>query len=107
MAGAGIRLGDTQLLQHAAKIDASKIACLNRNQASQGPKSHRDTPHDCHPNALNQDERHESQKRSHGKNRSRNQSCKKVQCDDGYQYISPQAQNLKSKGEAVTDALRA
>lgn len=94
MTGAGIRLGGTHALQYAAETDPSKIARLNRNQASYRPKCHRETRYDSHRNALNQHERHQHQKRSYGENGSLNQPYEKVQCDHGYQDIPPQVQNL-------------
>jgi hypothetical protein len=35
MAGPNVGFGDTHMLQHTTKIDTSKVADLNRHQASQ------------------------------------------------------------------------
>jgi hypothetical protein len=35
MAGANVGFGDTRMLQHATKTDPSKVAHLNREEASQ------------------------------------------------------------------------
>ena len=85
---AWVNLGDanTHVLENASKVDTSKIAELNSNQASQRPKKPRGkTAPDRHPDALDENDGHQGQQRPDGKDRSRSQAGKKVKCDHGYQ----------------------
>jgi hypothetical protein len=67
---AWVNVGDanTYMFENASKVDTPKIADLNRNQASQGPKKSRGkTVPDRHPDALDENECHHGQQRSDGK----------------------------------------
>jgi predicted RNA-binding protein with PUA-like domain len=87
-AGGSVWYGNTHLFQHASKVHTCKVAGLNRNQASQYPEeaSGNTAPYH-HPDALDENERHQDQQRSHGKDWSRNQAGEKVKCDHGYQIF--------------------
>jgi hypothetical protein len=100
MPGSDIGFGDTRMLQHTTKIDPSKVAHLNRDQTPQGPKPHRKAPRDSDPNALDQNKRDQGQKRSHGKDRSRNRPGKKVKCDRRYQDVPPQVKFRRLGGNS-------
>lgn len=70
---------DARMFENASKVDTSEIAELNRYQASQCPKNSRGkAAPDHHSDALDENECHEGQQRSDGKDRSRNQAGKKV-----------------------------